>query len=422
MSGEEKMAERTGGETSDAAPADEEEKLQRALLEAAVAAEWPYPAERFAGRGIVICGGGAKYFPCTWVCVNMLRQLGCTLPIEVWHLGDEEMDAEMRALLMPQGVELVDGWEVRKVHPVRVLLGWELKAYALLHSRFAEVLLLDADNVAVRDPAYLFDAPEYREKGAVFWPDFGRLEPERPIWRLTGVAYRDEPEFESGQILVDKARCWRALQVAMHLNEHSDFYYNHIHGDKETFHFAWRKLGQDYAMPARGIDDIEATMCQHDFAGERIFQHRNFDKWNPWLGNLRVHGFLHEEQCLALCEELAARWNPAPLGVRRFRAEKKSGDELAAAAQVAGRLFDYHRVGHDRRPMRLLPDGCIGEGAGGCEVYWDLRTAEDGKVRLEIFSDRDLTMRLETNGCEIWRGRWLRHECMPVELTPLAEE
>jgi hypothetical protein len=373
----------------------------------------------YADRREVVC---VRYFPCTWVCVKMLRHIGCTLPIEVWHLGAEEMTAEMRALLAPLGVEFVDGHAVRRRHPVRTLHGWEMKAYALLHSRFAEVLLLDADNVAVRDPADLFDAPEYQQAGAVFWPDFGRLPADHSIWRLTGVTYRDEPEFESGQILVNKERCWHALQVAMHLNEYSDFYYRHIHGDKETFHFAWRKLGQDYAMPACGIDALEATMCQHDFAGERLFQHRNMDKWNPWDGNRRVHGFLHEERCLAFCAELAARWDPTPPTVRRYREEKKSAEERAAAARVVGRRFDYHRVGYDRRPLHLLPDGRVGEGAAGCELFWDLRVADGGKVLLEIYSDRDVTVRLEPNGHDIWRGRWLRHECMPIELTPLADE
>ena len=41
---------------------------------------------------------------------------------------------------------------------------------------------------------------------AIFWPDFGRLGPERPIWQICEVPYRDEPEFETGQVVVDKRR------------------------------------------------------------------------------------------------------------------------------------------------------------------------------------------------------------------------
>jgi hypothetical protein len=395
--------------------APDEDDAHRQRLEAVVAGEFPFPAERFAGRGVVICGGGFRYFPCVWVCVKMLRHLGCTLPIEVWHLGPREMTPEMRGLLEPLGVMCVDAHEVRKEFPVRRLHGWELKAYALLHCSFREALLLDADNVAVRDPGDLFEAAAYVEKGAVFWPDYGRLAPDRSIWRITGVPYRCEPEFESGQILVDKSRCWHALQLAMHLNEFSDFYYRHVHGDKETFHLAWRKLNQDYAMPARGIESLDATMCQHDFEGKRIFQHRNFDKWNRRGSHRRIHGFQHEETCLSFLSELAECWQELPVGVHRYGASGKSAAEAEVATRLVGTRWDYHRVGHDRRSMTFSPDGCVAIGAAGCEVYWDVRTVVD-TVCLEIYSETERTMQLRRESDQLWRGRWDRFERMPVEL------
>ena len=148
------------------------------------------------------------------------------------------MDAEMSELVRPLNVRTCDALALRRDPPVRRLNGWELKPYALIHSSFAEVLLLDADNVAVRNPEFLFVEPEYQRCGAIFWPDYNRLGRNRSIWEICGVAFKDEPEFESGQIVVDKARCWKALQLAMHLNEWSDYYYEHIYGDKETFHMA----------------------------------------------------------------------------------------------------------------------------------------------------------------------------------------
>lgn len=266
----------------------------------------PYPASRFAGRGIVICGGGAKYLPCAWVCIGMLRQLGCQLPIELWQLRRSEADARLNDAFEELGVRQICAAEVRLAHPVRYLGGWELKAYSLLHSAFEEVLSLDADNVPVRDPTSLFDAPEFAATGAVFWPDYGRLGPERDIWRVCEVPYRDEPEFESGQMLIDKRQSWRPLQLAMHLNEHSDFYYRHIHGDKETFHMAWRMLGAEYAMVPHPIEPLPGTMCQHDFKGRRLFQHRNMAKWTLNGQNPRVEGFEREEECLTFLRELDA--------------------------------------------------------------------------------------------------------------------
>ena len=244
----------------------------------------------------------------------MLRHVGCALPIELWHIGRSEMPRRLRALVEPYGVRCVDAAAVRRRHPVRTLGGWELKPFALLHCAWEEVLLVDADNVAVRDPACLFDAPQYRKHGAVFWPDFDRLGPERAIWRICGVPYRDEPEVESGQLLVDKSRCWAPLQLAMHLNEHSDFYYDYVHGDKELFHMAWRMLGREYAMVPHPLRPLDRTMCQHDFRGRRLFQHRNLAKWvvgeNP-----RIAGFQFEELCLRFLGDLE-RELPFPAIVR----------------------------------------------------------------------------------------------------------
>ena len=257
----------------------------------------------------MICGGGVKYFTTAWVCIRMLRHFGCKLPIQLWHLGKEEMDARMQSLLRPFEVECVDALELRKNIPARIIKGYALKAYALLHNPFREVILLDSDNVPLIDPESLFNLPEYKESGALFWPDYGRLAPSRPIWHICGVPYRDEPEFESGQIVVDKARCWKALRLSLWYNEHADFYYHFIHGDKDTFHMAFRKLGLPYAMPSTPIESLQGVMCQHDFHGNRIFQHRNSHKWSLKGPDKRISGFLHEELCIWFLNELRNRWD-----------------------------------------------------------------------------------------------------------------
>jgi ADP-heptose:LPS heptosyltransferase len=263
----------------------------------------PCPVGRFRGRGIVICGGGQKYLPCAWVCIHMLRHLGCALPIELWQLRATEGNARVAAALAQLGVRCINAAEVRRQHPARYLGGWELKPYSILHSEFEQVLYLDADNVPVADPSRLFDVPQFAEAGAVFWPDYGRLGASADIWRVCGVPFRDEPEFESGQILVDKRRCWEPLQLTMHLNENSDFYYRYVHGDKDTFHLAWHMLEQAYAMVPHPIQTLEGTMCQHDFDGRRLFQHRNLPKWSIRNGNPRVNGFAFEQECLRFLGE-----------------------------------------------------------------------------------------------------------------------
>jgi hypothetical protein len=238
----------------------------------------------------------------------MLRRLGCQLPIQLWYLGPSEMDARMRSLVQPWNVTCVDALKVRQKRPVRILNGWVLKPYAILHCPFEEVLLLDADNVAVRNPEFLFDTPEYRATGALFWPDDGPGDLAVAQW-LCGVSLPEEPAFESGQVLVNKHRCWDALRLCLWYNGHCEFFYQFLHGDKDTFHLAFRKLGRPFAMPKRPMEKLEGTMCQFDFAGRLLFQHRNGAKWELYGKNPRVAGFRRERQCLSFLAELARAWD-----------------------------------------------------------------------------------------------------------------
>jgi len=384
-------------------------------------AEIPAPPEDLSGRGIVICGGGQRYFTCAWVCIQMLRELGCTLPIELWYLGPMEMDAHMKALVAPFGVECRDGRTHRKDAQGKPKMrsslgGFELKPYAILHSSFREVLFLDADNVPVRNPEYLFELPEYVEDGAIFWPDFSRLSSSREIWNVCGVSYRDEPEFESGQIVVDKLRCWEALQLTLWYNEHSDFFYKYIHGDKDTFHMAFRKVGTPYAMPPVPIHPLEYTMCQHDFKGNRVFQHRNLAKWLLRQPNLRIHDFWYEDKCLRYLKELEQKWDGRIDDIAttsRYESTRLAG----LARKITARPYRYHRVGFDSRLLSFRRNGTIGQGSAENEIYWDLYL-DNGKPLLEIASLTRPTCLL-TEEASVWKGQWLIHEQMPIELIPV---
>ena len=141
----------------------------------------------------------------------------------------------------------------------------------------------------------------------------------RKIWRYCEVPYRNEPEFESGQIVVNKEVCWRALNLAWWYNDHSEFFYRHIHGDKDTFHMAWRRTNRPYSMPPFPIDSLQGVMCQHDFTGRRIFQHRNSHKWSFFGENRRIDGFRFEEDCRTHLERLRELWSGTICGQQECR-------------------------------------------------------------------------------------------------------
>lgn len=371
----------------------------------------PYP-NNFVGKGVVICAGGVRLFTSAWVCINMLRYLGCTLPIELWFLGEEEVDSDMSDLLKPLGVACINALEVRKSNPVRTLGGWELKAYALLNSKFNEVLLLDCDNVPTKNPEFLFETDEYKHTGAIFWPDIGRLKVNRSIWKLCGIPYRNEPEFESGQILVHKEKCWRSLSLSMWYNEHSDFYYRHIHGDKETFHLAFRKLKQRYTMISFPVLLKSGVMYQHDLKGNVIFQHRNGPKWNYYGDNPRIPEFLFEKECLKYIDQLKTVWP----GVVKTNTANASTEIKRKIKTLTTTTYMYSRVGYDEREMNFLPNGKIDLGNAGMERFWNIYEKE-GNLYMEILGDKGKTCVLKLdNG--IWSGRWLNFEKMPITLTP----
>ena len=245
--------------------------------------------------------------------IRLLRHLGCELPIQVWYRGDEEYDESWRDLVRPYGVECIDAEEVRRQHPHLALGGWQLKPYAVLRSPFREVMLLDADNVPVLDPSYLFNAPEYQRTGALFWPDSCRMSETDPCWAAFGVPYRDERNFESGQLLIDKARCWQALSLCDWYNQHSYFFYRVVYGDKDTFRFAWHRVGQPFAMPERGMGNLAYTLLQYDTCGDLIFQHRHADKWCI-AGNPPCRDSGTKALCQEFLEEFRRRW-AAPKGI-----------------------------------------------------------------------------------------------------------
>ena len=257
-------------------------------------------------RGIVICAGGYRYTKGAWITTNILRRLGCNLPIELWQTGARESDHRIETLFAPLGVAIRFPTAQSDSRSAVTLGGWQLKPYSILNSAFSDVLLLDADNVPVKNPEYLYSSDEYQLHGAMFWPDYARLGRERRIWTLCGVGFADEPEFESGQILVNKIRSWRALHLTMYLNLKGRFYYQYIHGDKDTYHMAWRMCEKPFYLIPFAPRRESGFSCQHAPDGTRLFQHCNLPRLlgQPWP----PPRFRGREEWITLSQEFDQHW------------------------------------------------------------------------------------------------------------------
>jgi hypothetical protein len=326
----------------------------------------------------------------------------------------------MRCMVKPYGVRCVNTEQMQKTFPAKIAGGWELKSYALMYNAFEEVLLIDADNMVVRNPEYLFETVQYKKTGAILWPDQEEhtLARTNPIWNLCEVRYRHEPAVESGQLMADKRRCWHAMTLALFLNENSDLYYQHIYGDKDTFHMAWRRLNQEYAQPSRSYDWLEHTMCQHDFDMNRVFQHRCKDKWRLHPRNERVPGFLHEDLCFRFLDELEENWDLCAFPVSRWNSKEKEMGAQVAASRLLEKRYWYERGDGHSRVLSFSRDGTVGEGSGHQERYWNLRVTHQGTF-LDISNVSGVTCIFRPNGDGRWQGERLWDK-EPIHLEALA--
>jgi hypothetical protein len=273
------------------------------LLESLERRENPY--EHCEGRGIVIPAGG-RYLPSAYLCCRMLRELGCQLPIQLWHLDEEELH------INPTPFHQLDVETVNAEHRLQrkrstsVRAGWKLKPLAVAHSDFAEVLLLDADNFPLKNPEKLFDTRAFRNSTAIFWPDFYSFGDEawaiKPwAWDTLRLPKREQAELEAGQVLINKKKAWKAMQVTLHMNRHHGFYYDMVWGDKDTYLLAWLVTQTPYRVIPHRPDVIDhpslkEVRTHYTFKGNPLFQHAR--KWTlPLDDNPETNAYRFEDAC-----------------------------------------------------------------------------------------------------------------------------
>ncbi|KAI8813111.1 alpha-mannosyltransferase, partial [Cladochytrium replicatum] len=238
------------------------------------------------------------------------------LPIEVWQFAGELNSTHIHAI-----ESLGDNIRVRSaddfknnVFPVekgtekgagkassgQAARNFHIKVAAIINSAFEEVLSLDADVMPIRNPDYLFQYPDFKEDGAIFWPDYWKTAMWNPVWAWTGIPCLDEWEQESGILVISKPKSWKALHLSMFMNHDDDtrFWRRFIHGDKDTFRFAWHATRTPFTYvqhwlvpggflhqpkkPKSPVEFCGNTMIQHDPDGRLLFLHTNLFKELEW--------------------------------------------------------------------------------------------------------------------------------------------
>lgn len=410
-----------------------------------------YPEGQWSGRGIVISVNAKPghssgkylahgYFPGAWVVVKELRRLGCTLPIVFAHLGAQEWDANLTKLVEPLGVTILDlskpdpYWK-----PMRILAGWESKIDAICRCPFEEVIYLDADCIPLKDPSYLFDWSQLKYYGCILWPDVPPQ--DRAIWLPKEVWANIDMEdnsgitdAESGQLVIHKKLWWKELNLCRWFNEHSDWFFRFVFGDKSTFLLSPMRVHANdpantfarYFMIPHGVGGNHASLIHYDPARSPLFQHLTRNKPN-------IDGFPHPNALLMKqhaydhLAELRSIWHG-----RLWFNSKPNSEEFDAISRLVSYDWTYERGGvggdpekTDSRQMSFffrsssngnLPVYRVGEGLAKCEVGWSVLTS-DGSLTLAIHNiDGAPVMFLKMSDPDTWEGRWVIHERCKVTL------
>ncbi len=240
-------------------------------------------------KGIVLTAGRFDLITNVILLIQELKYHKCTLPIELWYNGEEELPNNVKIYVQSLGVtccNFLDHIIVKKK--------FQFKVAACYLSNFDQILFLDADNNVLCDPSYLFDMKEYKQYNAVFWPDYWLLEKNAkcyqyfpsdvvPRWNLFSQ--------ESGQLLINRKLYSNELWATFLCLEYGFESLGPLpfnHGDKDWFHISFNAMKGNYYFipyPVSSIGNVQHSkmhsicMGQRDNHGNLIFIHQNHLDW-----------------------------------------------------------------------------------------------------------------------------------------------
>lgn len=249
-------------------------------------------------RGIILClHNGIAALGASLI--RDLRCMGNNEKIQIYHCLPTEMSDKSRQLLTSgvRDIEIVDVCtEYVKQGKLTSRVATSFRSYwikplALIHTNLEEVILLDADAIAMQDPAAVRALPGYVATGTTFFYDrvigdhiffnkdvrgkrgthmlvewvksfdykaFGLSGPEPSAHLLSSAAYKHLTchEMDSSMVLVDKRRAGKALDVLWTLiTGKRDFSW----GDKESFWLAFEFAHVPYFFSPWSVSVVSSS-------------------------------------------------------------------------------------------------------------------------------------------------------------------
>ncbi|KAL4110181.1 hypothetical protein PRIC1_001874 [Phytophthora ramorum] len=252
-------------------------------------------------KGIIMCMNDDAV-PMGLSLIRELRCLGNQELIQVYHCFPEEMSDDSISLLLgaDEHLEIVDVCSDLVTRGVLTedmaerFRNWWIKPLAVYHTDLKEVLLLDTDDIFMRDPAIIRTTEGYEQTGSVFFYDriipggenfnqdlndthylkallsdfnytkFGvqpGFSPSAHLDPNTSFAWTRQTihEQDSSLVAIDKARAGKAMDVMLFLITEQRFVLNFSFGDKETFWLAYELAKQNYFFSPWGVGVISSS-------------------------------------------------------------------------------------------------------------------------------------------------------------------
>jgi hypothetical protein len=205
--------------------------------------------------------------------VRQLRYLGSSLPVYNVYYRTESKGTASACKKFAESPDSGNGTIVCfKINQDRPPGYGTAKIMAVDAVPASEVLFLDCDTFAVRDPTYLFDTPHYKASGAYFWPDIeGHFTPDAALFEEQGVnttlfplkAWWVRQGFDSGVMLLNKPKVRPQIEKLLWMMSDTQFpqWSKRSSGDKDLWHLAWITTGDKSLLIAHRVLSVHDRRC-----------------------------------------------------------------------------------------------------------------------------------------------------------------
>ena len=254
--------------------------------------------------GVVICAGD-RHFVSAFITIQMVLLENPTIQIEWYYVGNELIGFQKKLLQNIPNIRLIDcidiipSWFPEPITENN-LKGFMIKPFALMMSQFENILLIDGDNTPTCKIESLFHNHFYQKYGNVFWKDItfdseivnkNLLKYGYSIYNVMKIPHPYKKGYgltESGQVLVNKSKCYLALCLSYYLNYHHDTFYKLFFGDKDLYYMAFQLTNTPYyqcpftpfglGIEREPKNNISALIQRHPYDGSPAFVHRTLSK------------------------------------------------------------------------------------------------------------------------------------------------